>query len=230
MNANIRKVGHSKDETGYTILYFLNGYIYIMETGGFRGGYDDGNLERLAKVAKKWKINDCLVEGNFGDGMWLKIFEPILAKHHKCALIETKSKGQKEVRIADVLEPVMGAHKLVATEYAVTNDYQTARNADGVHDVKYSMFYQLSRLTRDRGSLKNDDRLDSLAIGVSYFLECMCKDSDAGLVEATEEFIMSHMEDLRKGWDDVVIIAGAGDINIRYEENDDDLCGSFMNW
>lgn len=149
--------GRGRDETGYCVLYLLNGYIYIMELGGMSGGYDDGTLDKLAKIAKKWAVNEVVVEGNFGDGMWLKIFSPILNKTHSCVLTEVTSKGQKEVRIADTLEPVMGAHRLIATDAAIQHDYQSARNSDGVHDVKYSGFYQMTRLTRDRGSLKHDD-------------------------------------------------------------------------
>lgn len=222
--------GRGKDETGYVVLYFLNGYIYLMDSGGFRGGYDDGTLESLAKIAKKWEVNEVLAEGNFGDGMWLKVFSPILNKIHNCALTETKSKGQKEVRIADTLEPVLGAHRLVVSETCITKDYQSARNTDGVHDVTYSLFYQFTRLNKDRGSLKHDDRLDALAIGVAYFLEVIEKDVEVGREEMTLEFLEEHMKDLTKGFNSMVELAAGGDLSIRYEQSDDDFGGSFMSW
>lgn len=222
--------GRGKDETGYCVLYFLNGYIYLMETGGFRGGYDDSTLEKLAKVANRWSVNQVIVEGNFGDGMYLKLFSPILQKFHKCALEEVKSKGQKEMRIADTLEPVLGSHKLVVNEAAIVKDYQTARNLDGVHDINYSMFYQLTRLTRDRGALAHDDRLDAFAIGVMYFLECMEKDSDRGAQEATEEFLMSHVKDPLKGFDDTIKMVLGGDLTVQWENDDMSSEGSFIKW
>ena len=63
----------SKDETGYAVLYYLNGYIYVMEVGGLLGGYSDVVLNKLANVAKKYKVNEVVIEGNFGDGMYLKL-------------------------------------------------------------------------------------------------------------------------------------------------------------
>lgn len=201
-----------------------------METGGFRGGYEDATLEKLAKVASRWSVNQVIVEGNFGDGMYLKLLSPILQKVHKCALEEVKSKGQKELRIADTLEPVLGSHKLVVNEAAITKDYQTARNLDGVHDINYSMFYQLTRLTRDRGALAHDDRLDALAIGVMYFLECMEKDSDKGVQEATEEFLMYHMKDPLKGFEDTLKVTIGGDLTVQWEQDEGLTEGSFIKW
>ena len=100
--------GRGKDETGYSVLYYLNGYIYVMEVGGLLGGYSDVVLNKLAKVAKKYKVNEVVIEGNFGDGMYIKLFEPVLKKtYSNCGVTEVKSTGQKELRIIDTLEPVM---------------------------------------------------------------------------------------------------------------------------
>jgi hypothetical protein len=108
---------------------------------------------------------------------------------HPCTITEVKSKGQKEQRIADVLEPVMGSHKLVINEAVVEEDYRTAKNHEGNFDLSYCGLYQLTRLTRDRGALKHDDRLDALAIGVQFFVESMEKDSDKGSEEMLQEFL-----------------------------------------
>lgn len=58
--------GRGKDETGYAVLYYLNGYIFVMEVGGLLGGYSDVVLNKLAKVAKKYNVNEVVIEGNFG--------------------------------------------------------------------------------------------------------------------------------------------------------------------
>jgi hypothetical protein len=58
--------GRGKDETGYAVLYCLNGYIYLMEAGGLLGGYSDVVLNKLSNVAKKHKVKEVVVEGNFG--------------------------------------------------------------------------------------------------------------------------------------------------------------------
>lgn len=187
--------GRGKDETGYAVVYFLNGHLFLMEGGGFRGGYDDETLEKLADVAKKWGVYDVIIEGNFGDGMFQKLFEPVLYRKHKCTVEEVKSKGQKEVRIADTLEPLLGAHKLIVSESAIEHDYNSSVNIDGHHDPKYSLFYQMTRLTRERGSLAHDDRLDALAIACAFWVERMNADVARGVENATEDFLMKHMED-----------------------------------
>lgn len=41
---------------------------------------------------------------------------------------------------------------------------------------------------------------------------------------------MSHMEDLTKGFNDVKTLYSVGDMEIRYEDDDDGSSGNFMNW
>ena len=35
------------------------------------------------------------------------------------------------------------------------------------------LFYQMSRMCREKGAVKHDDRIDCLAQGVKYFADCM---------------------------------------------------------
>lgn len=183
--------GRGADETGYAVLYWLNGYIYTMEVGGFKGGYSDTTLNALAKVAKKWKVNDVVIEANFGDGMYTKLFEPVLKKvYGGCGCTEVKSKGQKEQRIIDTLEPVITNHKMVVSPECIQNDAVSVPESD----YKYSCFYQMTRITRDKGSLNHDDRLDALAQGVAYLIDFMGIDADEGIKEVTEEWLEEHLE------------------------------------
>jgi len=46
-------------------------------------------------------------------------------------------------------------------------DYKSAQGYPIEHQAKYMLMYQLSRITKDKGSLKHDDRLDALTIAVS---------------------------------------------------------------
>lgn len=187
--------GRGKDETGYGVLYYLNGYIFLMEVGGLLGGYSDVVLEKLANTAKKFKVNEVVIEGNFGDGMYTRLFEPVLKKiYPNCGITEVKSTGQKELRIIDTLEPVLGNHKLCTTPECILKDYKTVPEGD----FKYAMFYQLSHITRDRGSLIHDDRLDAVAIGVRYIVDFMGIDADEGIKELTENFLEESLEGLFK--------------------------------
>lgn len=213
--------GRGSDETGYAVVYYMNGYLFLMESGGFRGGYEDSTLRSLAQVAKKWGVQQIVIESNFGDGMYTKLFTPICLKEHKCAIEEVKSTGQKEMRIADTLEPLMGAHKLVVFEAAIEQDYNSAKNKDGTHDPKYSLFYQMSRLTRERGALAHDDRLDALAIACAYFVESMSMDSQKGRHEATAEWLAQQMENPLVGYEGAMEYANSG-IKVQWEYGEDD--------
>lgn len=183
--------GRGKDETGYVVLYYLNGYIYLMEVGGLLGGYSDVVLNKLANIAKKYKVSEVVIEGNFGDGMYTRLFEPVLKKvYPECGINEVKSKGQKELRIIDTLEPVLGNHKLCTTPECILKDFNTTPESD----YKYACFYQLTRITHDRGALVHDDRLDALAIGVQYLVDFMGVDADEGIKETKESWLDEYLE------------------------------------
>lgn len=125
------------------------------------------------------------------DGMYLKLFEPVLRKTYKeCGTKEVKSTGQKEVRIIDTLEPVLGSHKMIVTPECINRDIDSVPEGD----YKYALFYQMTRITSDRGSLVHDDRLDALAIGVKYLVDFMGIDADEGINEITSEWLEESLE------------------------------------
>jgi len=99
--------GRGKDETGYSVVKMLNGYLYVLECGGIQGGYKKDNLEFLSVIARKHKVNLVVIESNFGDGMFMELLKPILARIYNVTIEETRSSTQKERRIIDTLEPVM---------------------------------------------------------------------------------------------------------------------------
>lgn len=218
--------GRGKDETGYCVMYQLNGYLFLMEWGGFRGGYEDSTLEALAKIGKKWKVNEVVIEGNFGDGMYTKLFSPVMTRIHRCAITEVKSKGQKELRICDVLEPVLASHRLVVHDDVIEQDYRTALTPDGTLDVAYSGFHQLTRLTKERGSLGHDDRLDALAIAVQFFTASMEKDSAVGEAAMLEDFLDKHLEDAMVGHENIREMTQDG-FTMTWED-DDQWGGNFL--
>lgn len=220
--------GRGKDETGYAVLYQLNGYIFAMEVGGMRGGYEDSTLEALAKIGRKWKVNEYVIEGNFGDGMYLELFKPIAARIHPAAVTEVKSKGQKELRICDVMEPIMGSHRLIVNAAAIVQDYQSASDKDGVRNPIYSLFYQMTRISRERGALAHDDRLDALAIGVQFFVESMAKDANKGEREVTEEWLEEQMENPRKGFESIHTEFWDNGVRVTNDTDDELGLGSYV--
>jgi len=164
--------GRGKDETAYAVVKMLNGYLYTTQCGGFKGGYDDKTLTKLANLAKIEKVSMIVVESNFGDGMFSKLLAPFVNKAYPVSIEEVRHNTQKEVRIIDTLEPVMMQHRLIIDEKLIKEDY------DSAPETSYSLFYQMTRLTKDRGAIIHDDRLEALAMAVNYWTEQMDADSE----------------------------------------------------
>ncbi len=178
--------GRGADETAWAIVAALNGLMYVLHVGGFTGDPTEA-MTRIAMDCKKYDVNCVEIEPNYGQGMWISAFNPILSKIWPggCTVQESEwSKGQKELRIIDTLEPVMTQHRLVIDE-------TLARNEARAEEHKYSLLYQLTHVTRDRGSLRHDDRLDALAGAVAYFQRSMAQDID----EAAQAVRDARMDD-----------------------------------
>lgn len=158
--------GRGMDETGYCITKFLNGMIFVLKVGGLKGGYDRATLAQLARIAAEYKPNIIEIEDNFGDGMYTQLFKPVLHEFYSCTVEEIKHHKQKEHRILDVLEPLLGSHKLVFDYSEIARDFEESRDKPN-----RQLFYQMTRLSRDKGSLQYDDRIDVLAMGAAYWKE-----------------------------------------------------------
>ena len=161
--------GRGKDETTFCVIKQLHGNLFLRRIGGYKGGYEDATLINLAKVARDEHVNYCLIESNFGDGMFSKIFQPILNQYHPTTMEEVRSNVQKELRIINAVEPVMNRHKLIVDQGIVEEDLK-------LEDSNYSFFYQMTRLTKERGALKHDDKIDVLALGIQYWQESLARD------------------------------------------------------
>lgn len=199
----IDPAGRGSDELGYAIVAMLNGFLYVLRCRGLKGGYADENLELLAKEAKRFGVNHVRIESNFGDGMFAKLFAPVLGRIHPTTIEDDRSNIQKEKRIIDTLEPVMNQHRLIVDSAVVREDAENYNEYAGEIEHVYQLFYQLTRITRDKGALKKDDRLDALAMAVAYWVEVMDKDVQAIEQERKEEL---RDEEIRK----FLEMAGAG--------------------
>lgn len=181
--------GKGRDETAYAVVKMLHGQLFLAEIGGLMEGYSPKSLETLAEVAKKHGVNAVIIEENFGGGMFTSLIKPVFARIHPCNIEEVRHSKQKEARIIDVLEPVMSSHKLIVDSGLVRKDYSDCDTRGLDTALKYSLFYQMSRITRDRGALSNDDRLDALAMAVQYWVEQMGRDTDLALVEQKDRLL-----------------------------------------
>lgn len=169
--------GRGRDETTYSVVKMLNGFLYVTESGGMQGGYNDEVMEQLAAIAKRNKCNRGIIESNFGDGMFTQLFRPWLVKAgYPMTLEEVRHNRQKELRIIDTLEPVMNQHRLVICSSVIESDARSTKHYPVDQALKRQLMYQMSRMTKDRGSLAHDDRIDALAMAVAYWVEAMGQD------------------------------------------------------
>lgn len=186
--------GRGKDELAYSIVAVLNAQIFLLKQGGMQGGYCEKNLYELAKMAKEYNINKMKIESNFGDGMFTTLLNPILRKIHPCAVEEVRHNTQKERRIIDTLEPVMNQHRLIVDKQVIKDDYESVKIYPLESQQHYSLFYQMTRITRDRGSLGHDDRLDCLAIAVADCLDMLLVDVDEEIQRRLDEELDKEIE------------------------------------
>lgn len=184
----IDPAGRGGDETAYAIVKILHGNLFLVASGGFKDGYAEATLKGLATLAKTYGVNYTIVEANFGDGMFTQLLKPVFARVHPCTIEEVKHSTQKERRICDVLEPVLNQHRLIIDSSVFKKDYEQP-------EQKRQLFYQLTRITRERGALANDDRLDALAIAVGYWVEHMARDTDKAADDHRQQMLEASLRD-----------------------------------
>ena len=186
--------GRGKDETAYAVVKMLHGQLFVTKAGGLSGGYDDQTLQKLCDIAKEEKVNLVLIESNFGDGMFTKMITPFFMRTHKVTIEEIRHNTQKEKRIVDTLEPVLNQHRLIVNQDVIDRDYASTQHLPPESALKYQLFYQMSRVTRDRGSLAHDDRLDVLSMAVGYWVEQMSRDVDMAMRDAKNQKINQELD------------------------------------
>ena len=166
--------GRGTDETTAAYLSQRNGYLYLHEMRAYRSGYSDETLLDILKGCKKYNVSSLVVETNFGDGLVAELFKKHMQNtKQNIGVEEVRATVRKEDRIIDSLEPVLNQHRLVVDRKVVEWDY--ASNKDDAPELRllYMLFYQMSRMCREKGAVKHDDRLDCLAQGVKYFTDAM---------------------------------------------------------
>ena len=185
---SIDPAGRGKDETAYAVVKMLKGQLYLTAAGGLQNGYSEESLQILSKIAKEQQVNKIVVESNFGDGMFTQLLKPVLTRVHPVSIEEVRHSVSKEKRMIDTLEPILNQHRLVVDDKVILEDYQSDR------ELKYKLFYQLTRLTRDKGSLIHDDRLDALSMAVGYWVETLDRDIQQAVEDHKEELLKIELD------------------------------------
>jgi hypothetical protein len=166
--------GRGTDETAAAYISQRNGYLYLHQVRAYRDGYSDDTLLDILKGCKKFGVTKLVVETNFGDGLVAELFKKHLQQTQQGIDVEeVRANVRKEERIIDALEPVLNQHRLVVDKSVVDWDYNSNKDEAPEKRLLYMLFYQMSRMCREKGAVRHDDRLDALAQGVKYFTDAM---------------------------------------------------------
>jgi hypothetical protein len=219
--------GRGDNETSLHITAELHGVIFFLYSWATRDGYDRPTLEHIAEACVKYRVQTLRVESNFGDGMFAALLQPYLTKAWKkenearrkrnigllkgeredeggTSIEEVRASNQmaKEKRILSVMEPVVQQHRLVVSQAVIEWDIKSVEEYEGV-DIRhhYQLWRQFSRLTKERESLRWDDRIDNLALNLGAYADIL--GVDPGVVSAQAEEDALEEELLRLQGDDL---------------------------
>ena len=166
--------GRGTDETAAAFLSQRNGLIYLHEMSAYRDGYSDSTLLDILSKCQTYGVTSLVIETNFGDGIVGELFKKHLinTKQH-INIEEVRANVRKEDRIIDSLEPVLNQHRLIVDRGVIDWDYASNKDSPAEERLLYMLFYQMSRMCREKRAVKHDDRLDCLAQGVKYFTDAL---------------------------------------------------------
>jgi hypothetical protein len=166
--------GRGKDETVAVVLSQINGFIFVRDMLATQDGYSDTTLRGILTLARKYAASVCLIESNFGDGAIMELMKKH-AQEMKVGMMfeEVRATTRKEDRIIDTLEPVLNQHRLVIDQKLIDWDYRSNPEMAPEERLPRMLMYQLTRMCREKGAVKHDDRVDALALGVKYFQDIL---------------------------------------------------------
>jgi TPR repeat protein len=173
------------DETAYCVAKRYKDYYFVLQLGGFSGGYElkgrkrKGHskkvIEKLIKITNQFNVNTIYIENNS---------DPSLGGHFKRLLrekglgsikvIEHSQNRNKRERIVNTLSRLLKEHKIIVGQNALEKDFTSNPQQGGLH---YKFFYQLmaiestSKNTASQPFLGNpvhDDRVDAVALAIEY--------------------------------------------------------------
>lgn len=187
--------GRGRDETAIAVACNFGPTVFVLSVRGYVDGYADRTLKAIVDTAREFQVNLVRVEPNFGGGMYTNVLGRAFQEHgYNCVIEDAEyARTQKEARIIDELEPMLVQHRVVMDTRVVRDDLSSlaGRAAQYGEDAArdYMLFHQLTRLTRDRDSLKHDDRIEALAGAVHYFVESQ--------KQTSQDAYDAHLEHLR---------------------------------
>lgn len=186
----------SGDEMAYAIIGLIGTFIYLIDAGGFPGGYEEATLMKIVEAAKASNCKTVLIEKNYGNGAHTAMLKPLFELHWPVTIEEVWETGQKELRIIDVLEPVIQSHRLVISPDVIRRDMDSLACYALEKKMRYSLMFQLAHITRDRDSLMHDDRIDALAGAVRHVVQSI----DYDMQRVVDAKLAAEQQAFFKAW------------------------------
>ena len=191
--------GRGTDETAAAYISQRNGFLYLHQMRAYKDGYSDNTLLDILRGCRRFKVTKLVIETNFGDGIVAELFKKHLQQTKQGIDVEeVRANVRKEDRIIDALEPVLNQHRLIVDRSVIDWDYNSNKDAAPEERLLYMLFYQMSRMCREKGAVKHDDRLDCLAQGVKYFTDAM----GISAMEVVKQRKMEDWNDMLEEWKD----------------------------
>lgn len=167
--ARIDPAGTGRDKVGLAIAAHLAGIVWVKLVSGLEGGGSPDNMDALAHALRRHGATIARVEPNFGGDAFANLLQvhcnrlslrPNQDKEFPdgwaCSVeLGEHASGQKELRIIAHLKPALESHRVVLCP-SIAADIDLQR--------------QITRLTKDRGCLRHDDKLETLAAVVHDWL------------------------------------------------------------
>jgi hypothetical protein len=145
--------------------------IYVYDIGAVKGGYAPEDLCKLVEAAKLAECKEVFMENNYGNGAHVAAIKPYFERDWPVTLEAVQETGQKELRIIDVIEPVMSTHRLIVRPEVVRKDMESIQHYPEKSRLSFSLFHQMANITREKDCLGHDDRLDALAGAIRQIVE-----------------------------------------------------------
>lgn len=165
--------GDGTDETTWTILGGLEGRVFLLFQGASTDGHSAEVLTQIAKDCKFWRVQGVYVEDNFGQGMFGELLGPKFEEIGHPVSIEgvTSGRTSKEARIVSTLEPLITDHRFIIRAEVLRRDFQVDyEHVEAAKRRYHRLTYQLTRITKQKGAVKHDDRVDGVAGGAGHFV------------------------------------------------------------
>lgn len=191
--------GINADEVACVAGYLLHGYIFYPEVLGLQGGHTEDNLKELARMALRHEVDEIGVEQNMGHGAFAAMLQRVLVEEYNKVgkqpptVVDVWESKQKEIRIIETLSPILARHRIIVDPAVIRYDFDSTRKYSRDKQDSYKLIHQLVRITRERGALIHDDRLDTFHAVARRLMEYMDVDEreemDAKETDANLEFL-----------------------------------------